>query len=58
MANLAYFLINLFGFLIPQFLPRTFERYFTERSEVNSKLAEDKHSQAMNRTKPADKKVD
>ncbi|XP_004239243.2 uncharacterized protein [Solanum lycopersicum] len=57
-ANLAYFSINLFGFLIPQFLPRAFERYFRERSEVNSKLAEDKHSQAINRTKHADKKAE
>lgn len=43
-ANLTYFSINLFGFLIPQFLPRAFEKYFREKSEVNSKLAEDKHS--------------
>ncbi|MCE3050663.1 hypothetical protein HAX54_047774 [Datura stramonium] len=51
-ANLAYFSINLFGFLIPQFLPRAFERYFTERNEVHSKLAEDKHSQfATNKIK-------
>ncbi|XP_059316493.1 uncharacterized protein LOC132067314 [Lycium ferocissimum] len=55
-ANLAYFSINLLCFLIPQFLPRAFERYFRERNEVQSKSAEDKQSQAMNRTKHADKK--
>ncbi|KAL5717478.1 hypothetical protein ACHQM5_010470 [Ranunculus cassubicifolius] len=43
-ANLAYFSINLFGFLIPRFLPRSFERYFSERDEVYSKAAEDKRS--------------
>ncbi|KAF3652700.1 putative transcription factor bHLH76-like [Capsicum annuum] len=57
-VNLAYFAVNLFGFLIPQFLPRAFERYFREKSEVNSKLAEDKHSQAMNRIKQTDKRTD
>nr|KYP38407.1 hypothetical protein KK1_040359 [Cajanus cajan] len=31
MANLVYFSINLFGFLIPKFLPRAFMRYFQER---------------------------
>ncbi|XP_060214235.1 uncharacterized protein LOC132641310 [Lycium barbarum] len=57
-ANLVYFSINLLCFLIPQFLPRAFERYFRERNEVQSKSAEDKHSQAMNRTKHADKKME
>ncbi|KAK1319922.1 hypothetical protein QJS10_CPB04g00244 [Acorus calamus] len=32
-ANLIYFSVNLFGFLIPRFLPRAFERYFKERDE-------------------------
>lgn len=45
-ANLAYFSINLFGFLIPRFLPRAFERYFKEMDEMQSKMAEDKHSSA------------
>ncbi|XP_010250650.1 PREDICTED: uncharacterized protein LOC104592838 [Nelumbo nucifera] len=48
-ANLAYFSINLFGFLIPQFLPRAFERYFKERNEIHSKMAEHKRSAAMNK---------
>ncbi|KAJ8547738.1 hypothetical protein K7X08_011324 [Anisodus acutangulus] len=56
-ANLAYSSVNLFAFLIPQFLPWAFEKYFRERSELNSKLAEDKHSQDLNRTKQADKKA-
>lgn len=38
-ANLIYFTINLFCFLIPRFLPRAFERYFKERDECNGKVA-------------------
>lgn len=38
-ANLIYFTINLFCFLIPRFLPRAFERYFKERAECNGKVA-------------------
>ncbi|XP_012572208.1 uncharacterized protein [Cicer arietinum] len=41
-ANLVYFSINLFGFLIPRFLPRAFKSYFQERGEVYAKAAEDK----------------
>lgn len=41
-ANFLYFSFNLFGFLIPRFLPRAFERYFKERDEVYFKMAEDK----------------
>ncbi|XP_008806393.2 uncharacterized protein LOC103719094 [Phoenix dactylifera] len=41
-ANLLYFSLNLYGFLIPRFLPRAFERYFKERDEIYSKMAEDK----------------
>ncbi|XP_058731085.1 uncharacterized protein LOC131602884 [Vicia villosa] len=41
-ANLVYFSINLFGFLIPRFLPRAFKRYFQEREEIYAKAAEDK----------------
>nr|XP_010909128.1 LOW QUALITY PROTEIN: uncharacterized protein LOC105035304 [Elaeis guineensis] len=41
-ANFLYFSVNLFGFLIPRFLPRAFERYFKEKDEVYSKMAEDK----------------
>lgn len=32
MANFAYFFINLFFFLIPMFLPRAFENYFSDRA--------------------------
>jgi len=42
LANLAYFSINLFGFLIPRFLPKAFEKYFQERGEVHFKRSEDK----------------
>ncbi|XP_047063061.1 uncharacterized protein LOC124670628 [Lolium rigidum] len=41
-ANLVYFSINLFVFLIPKFLPRAFETYFHTRDEVYAKTAEDK----------------
>lgn len=59
MANFVYFSINLFGFLIPRFLPRAFERYFRERDEVHAKVAEDKRSAAANKSEPAaDKKSD
>ncbi|KAK9934331.1 hypothetical protein M0R45_021480 [Rubus argutus] len=58
-ANFVYFSINLFGFLIPRFLPRAFERYFRERDEVHAKVAEDKRSAAANKSEPAaDKKSD
>ncbi|PSS28607.1 Large proline-rich protein [Actinidia chinensis var. chinensis] len=56
-ASLVYFSINLFGFLIPIFLPRAFERYFKERDEVQAKTAEDKRSAAANKL-PTDKKAD
>ncbi|CAA0814095.1 Unknown protein [Striga hermonthica] len=50
MANLAYFSVNLFCFLIPHFLPAAFERYFKERDEIHMKMAEDKPSPASNST--------
>jgi hypothetical protein len=50
-ANLAYFSINLFIFLIPKFLPRAFEIYFRERDEIESKMAEDKRSAAASKPK-------
>ena len=31
-ANAIYYTINLFGFLIPMFLPRAFESYFEDRA--------------------------
>ncbi|KAF5746415.1 hypothetical protein HS088_TW06G00586 [Tripterygium wilfordii] len=58
LANLAYFSINLFGFLIPQFLPRAFERYFRERDEIHSKMVEDKRSAVNNKSQSTDKKMD
>ncbi|XP_020571984.1 uncharacterized protein LOC110018861 [Phalaenopsis equestris] len=39
-VNLVYFSVNLFGFLIPRFLPRAFERYFRERDEAQVKMGE------------------
>ncbi|KAJ1270630.1 hypothetical protein BS78_06G067300 [Paspalum vaginatum] len=45
-ANLLYFSANLFGFLIPRFLPRAFERYFRMRDELCAKTAEDKRAPA------------
>ncbi|CAA7400577.1 unnamed protein product [Spirodela intermedia] len=41
-ANLAYFSVNLFTFLIPRFLPRAFERYFKDRNELLPKTPADK----------------
>lgn len=55
-ANFIYFSINLFGFLLPQFLPRAFERYFKERDEVYSKMAEDKPAKDL-AAKPAESKA-
>ncbi|KAL6956479.1 hypothetical protein U1Q18_044150 [Sarracenia purpurea var. burkii] len=62
-ANLVYFSINLFGFLIPRFLPRAFELYLREREEeeeIHAKTAEDKRSAAANKSSShvADKKSD
>ncbi|KAL7197151.1 hypothetical protein ACSBR1_037049 [Camellia fascicularis] len=57
-ANLVYFSINVFCFLIPQFLPKAFERYFRERDEIQAKTFEDKRSTAANKSQPTDKKGD
>lgn len=57
-ANLLYFSTNLLCFLIPRFLPRAFERYFSERNEIHKKVAEDRHSTAANTSRPSDKKSD
>ncbi|KAI7998521.1 hypothetical protein LOK49_LG10G00092 [Camellia lanceoleosa] len=57
-ANLVYFSINVFCFLIPQFLPKAFERYFRERDEIQAKTFEDKRSTAANKSQPTDKKDD
>ncbi|XP_072958949.1 uncharacterized protein [Typha angustifolia] len=43
-ANLIYFSVNLFGFLIPQFLPRAFEKYFKMRDEAHAKTSQDKNA--------------
>ncbi|KAI5679398.1 hypothetical protein M9H77_10348 [Catharanthus roseus] len=45
-ANLVYFSINLFGFLIPRFLPRAFENYFREKDEIQTKMEQDKRFSA------------
>ncbi|WVZ85306.1 hypothetical protein U9M48_032251 [Paspalum notatum var. saurae] len=45
-ANLVYFSANLFGFLIPRFLPRAFEKYFRMRDELCAKTAEDKQTRS------------
>lgn len=45
-ANLVYFSINLFGFLIPRFLPRAFENYFREKDEIQTKMEQDKRISA------------
>ncbi|KAG5058454.1 hypothetical protein AAZX31_05G181600 [Glycine max] len=57
-ANLVYFSINLFGFLIPRFLPRAFMRYFQERGEIYAKLVEEKRyvNVVNNKSHPPDKK--
>lgn len=59
-VNLLYFSVNLFGFLIPRFLPRAFERYFRERDEIHGKMAEDKPraTAAANKSQRSDKKSD
>lgn len=46
MANLLYFSVNLFAFLIPRFLPAAFEKFFKEREQTHSKAAEDKRARA------------
>ncbi|KAK9077179.1 hypothetical protein SSX86_005515 [Deinandra increscens subsp. villosa] len=42
LANLAYFSVNMFGFLIPRFLPKAFDQYLREQNEVGRKKMEDK----------------
>ncbi|XP_074565808.1 uncharacterized protein LOC141822268 [Curcuma longa] len=54
-ANLLYFSINLFAFLIPRFLPRAFEKYLTERKEIYAKTAEDKMARATTEQSGGDK---
>ncbi|XP_042487947.1 uncharacterized protein LOC122068145 [Macadamia integrifolia] len=62
LANFAYFSINLFGFLIPKFLPRSFEMYLRERDEIYFKTREDKRPVDSNNTSsyetPSSKKSD
>ncbi|KAG6708909.1 hypothetical protein I3842_06G105400 [Carya illinoinensis] len=57
-ANLVYFSTNMFGFLIPKFLPGAFEKYFRERDEVHAKTVEEKRSAAINKSQTTDKKSD
>lgn len=55
-ANLVYFSVNLFGFLIPRFLPRAFLRYFQERNEIYAKQVEDKQYVVNNKSHLLEKK--
>ncbi|XP_074301353.1 uncharacterized protein LOC141632735 [Silene latifolia] len=55
-ANMAYFSINLFCFLIPRFLPKAFERYYNERDEIRMKMSEDRRDASSQHT--VDKKTD
>ncbi|GKD35329.1 hypothetical protein Tco_1250838 [Tanacetum coccineum] len=58
-VNLAYFSINLFGFLIPRFLPKAFDQYFREKNEIQTKKREDIQFTTVDRTQsPTDKKSD
>ncbi|XP_038875679.1 uncharacterized protein LOC120068074 [Benincasa hispida] len=58
-ANFAYFCVNMYGFLVPTFLPRAFERYFKDRDdETHAKIHEDKLSAAAAKSQPSDKKSD
>ncbi|MED6174036.1 hypothetical protein PIB30_065102 [Stylosanthes scabra] len=41
LTNLLYYSLNLFGFLIPSFLPTAFERYFQYVGEIHAKAAQD-----------------
>eukprot|EP00246_Nothoceros_aenigmaticus_P007041 TRINITY_DN20639_c0_g1_i1.p1 TRINITY_DN20639_c0_g1~~TRINITY_DN20639_c0_g1_i1.p1 ORF type:complete len:270 (-),score=28.95 TRINITY_DN20639_c0_g1_i1:609-1418(-) len=41
-ANFVYFAFNLFGFLIPAFLPRALDHYFEERNAHNKEVAQKK----------------
>ncbi|KAF3779469.1 hypothetical protein EJ110_NYTH41362 [Nymphaea thermarum] len=58
LANLGYFSINLFGFLVPRFLPRAFDRYFKERDEVFAKTAEDRRPSSPLAASVGQKKTD
>ncbi|CAJ1937763.1 unnamed protein product [Sphenostylis stenocarpa] len=55
-ANLVYFSMNLFGFLIPRFLPRAFMKYFQERGEIYAKIMEDQQYTMNIKSHPPDKK--
>ncbi|CAK9328680.1 unnamed protein product [Citrullus colocynthis] len=58
-ANFVYFSMNLFGFLVPRFLPKAFERYFRERDdETHAKIQEDELSSAAAKSHSSDKKSD
>ena len=58
-VNLAYFSINLFGFLIPRFLPKAFDQYFKEKNEIQTKMREDiQFTTGHGAQSPTDKKSD
>ncbi|MED6193065.1 hypothetical protein PIB30_015499 [Stylosanthes scabra] len=51
-ANLGYFSMNLFCFLIPRFLPGAFEKYFQQKGEIIAKSAEEKRRSSSPINKP------
>ncbi|KAI4385316.1 hypothetical protein MLD38_003358 [Melastoma candidum] len=53
-ANLGYFSINLFCFLIPRFLPRAFEKYFRERKTAEDKQPGSSHCSNVEAGRKAD----
>jgi hypothetical protein len=46
-ANAIYYAINLFGFLIPMFLPRAFESYFEDRARFHEEHPKQEKSYGM-----------
>ncbi|QCD84864.1 hypothetical protein DEO72_LG2g5222 [Vigna unguiculata] len=56
LANLVFFSMNLFGFLIPRLLPRAFMKYFKERGEVYAKSMEDQRFVINNKSLSHDNK--
>lgn len=46
-ANAIYYTINLFGFLIPMFLPRAFESYFEDRANYHKEHPKQERSTTL-----------
>ena len=57
-ANLGYFSMNLFFFLIPRFLPRAFEKYLQQKGEIYAKSAEEKRSSPITKSQSSEKKTE